>query len=776
MSDFLRASVLLGALFMGAGCAEPGNSVPSWPWTDPTGPEPVEYADPNKDIVEAGWTNIMDSLGTLPDDICVYRSPETVNGKKVNAYVAVSTGKFDVWSIRDPRLSGSTDDLQTPGEIFEQCKAPIVINGGYFYREGGTNYSASLAVSGGVLLSPNINYASKDWVKVYYPTRAAFMRHADGSTEAAWTYWAGSDSQHYVYSKPAPNSWSSAPKQVPSATWPAQADAFEAEAAIGGGPVLIRNGEICYTGSEELFDKESDVSYGVSNPRTAIGITADGRTVLFVCEGREMTEGVAGLTTDQVAKIMKELGCVHAINLDGGGSTCMLVNGKQTISPSDGKQRSVGSCVVLGAKAPNQGVQPDQEPEGAKPRYVWVDASANFQYFADDAERIGSDLKKIKDAGFTDVIVDVRPTEGVVLFKSAKAPAAKKLAAWVNGRYKFVERTADFDYLQEFITRGHELGLRVNAAINTFVGGYGNYSLEDTGPIFDGSIPQSWSSVNNTADGLKTNLEINDGSTVFLNPNDPDVQNYMLDLLAEIAAYDVDGIILDRCRYDDNGLQSDFSDISRTQFEEFYGQKVKNWPGDIFAPGTTDMPSRPSDIQKRWFAFRAKTIHDFIEKAADKVHSVNSKVRFGVYVGAWYSDYCPSGVNWASPKYDTSKKYKWADKDYKDYGYADHCDFMMLGCYASASSVYGNTEWTMEGFCKLGRDLLKGDTEFAGGPDIGNPSGFENGGRSDVVEKTVDACINAADGYFCFDLCHIRMYDYWTAFRRGFDKYLNSLK
>ena len=60
-----------------------------------------------------------------------------------------------------------------------------------------------------------------------------------------------------------------------------------------------------------------------------------------------MTEGVKGMTTAEVAEILKDLGCVEAINLDGGGSTCMLVNGKETIKVSDGAQRAVASAVYF---------------------------------------------------------------------------------------------------------------------------------------------------------------------------------------------------------------------------------------------------------------------------------------------------------------------------------------------------------------------------------------------------------------------------------------------
>ena len=77
------------------------------------------------------------------------------------------------------------------------------------------------------------------------------------------------------------------------------------------------------------------------------GVTVDKKMITFVCEGRQMTEGVAGLTTADVANVLLDLGCVEAINLDGGGSSCMLINGRQTIKPSDGAQRPVGSTIMI---------------------------------------------------------------------------------------------------------------------------------------------------------------------------------------------------------------------------------------------------------------------------------------------------------------------------------------------------------------------------------------------------------------------------------------------
>ena len=100
---------------------------------------------------------------------------------------------------------------------------------------------------------------------------------------------------------------------------------------------------------------------------------------------------------------------------------------------------------------------------------------------------------------------------------------------------------------------------------------------------------KSWASVINTSDGLVNTMDLNDSSTDwgarFFNPANPDAQAYVLGLLADLAKYDLDGIILDRCRYDDYSLQSDFSQESRTQFEAYIGKSVKNWPTDVMKAG-----------------------------------------------------------------------------------------------------------------------------------------------------------------------------------------------
>ena len=410
------------------------------------------------------------------------------------------------------------------------------------------------------------------------------------------------------------------------------------------------------------------------------------------------------------------------------------------------------------------------------PRYVWVDAAANFQYYADDASYIAEDCKRIAAMGFTDIVVDVRPTSGDVLFTSSVAPACKKVAAWVNGKYRWVERTASFDYLAAFIEAGHAAGLRVNAAVNTMVGGY-HSSIGDVGMLYDHPERKGWGAVDNLSAGLTNTMDDPETGPRFLDPAHADVQAFLLTLLGELAAYDgLDGIVLDRCRYDDYNLDAGYTDAAKAAFTTYLGDAPSAWP--VMPKGQTYVSSNPSTIQRNWLTFRCKVIHDFIAQAAAKVHEVNKDVRFGVYVGAWFSEYYRSGVNWTSEKYDIKKNessYKWAPNNYQKTGFADLLDFIFLGAYAGKDSIHGSTEWTMEGFAKLGAKRLCGVVPFAAGPDIGNATGFENGHQEALFPDIVTTLLSTGGGLFIFDLCHIRMFEYWGALQGAIDQYLNTL-
>ncbi len=405
-----------------------------------------------------------------------------------------------------------------------------------------------------------------------------------------------------------------------------------------------------------------------------------------------------------------------------------------------------------------------------KPRYIWVDASANFPDFANSKENIARDIALAKDAGFTDLVVDVRPTTGDVLFKTSVVDQVKYQYAWQGGQYSRFDRTATWDYLQAFIDEARKQDIRIHAAINTFVGG--NAIDGGTGLLHRDASKKSWATSLNTAAGVRNIMDTGE-STKFFNPAHPEVQTFLCNLLKDLAKYDLDGIILDRGRY--LNLLTDFSDESRRQFEEYLGvEKVQNWPGDVLPAGHKDL-SLPNTVYiDEWMEFRAKVIHDFIVKAREAVKSVNSEIKFGVYVGGWYAQYYDVGVNWAAPTYDASRYYKWAPKKYKDFGYADHLDQLLIGAYASPLSVYGTSEWTMQGFCALAMDKTKGACPIvAGGPDVGNWDANDNATQeqeNQAIVNSVKACMDVCNGYFLFDMIHLKLADQWKYAKEGIRK------
>lgn len=82
------------------------------------------------------------------------------------------------------------------------------------------------------------------------------------------------------------------------------------------------------------------------HPRTAVGVTQDGRVVLGAVDGRSAAG--AGMSLGELGQWMQWLGCRDALNLDGGGSTCLWVRGLGVVNrPSDGQERAVGSILAV---------------------------------------------------------------------------------------------------------------------------------------------------------------------------------------------------------------------------------------------------------------------------------------------------------------------------------------------------------------------------------------------------------------------------------------------
>ena len=87
---------------------------------------------------------------------------------------------------------------------------------------------------------------------------------------------------------------------------------------------------------------------GGKNPRTAIGYTADNDMIMVAVDGREGSS--VGMTLMQLAGFMKSLDCVNAMNLDGGGSTVMYVDGRVVNNPQVRGGITLSNALVLSRK------------------------------------------------------------------------------------------------------------------------------------------------------------------------------------------------------------------------------------------------------------------------------------------------------------------------------------------------------------------------------------------------------------------------------------------
>ncbi len=302
----------------------------------------VRYKSTPLVLSSSDWEK-KDNFGNLPEYISVYKYNKDISGKLVQAYITVAdvsegNAKF--------KILGEKQGSHTPKQFYDANSSPkVVMNGGYFWS--GT--SLGLMIKNGVTISKIETVTTRKYNGAdayYYPTTGAFGMESNGTFSAQWVY--HSNNTLYAYPAPAPNKSGEKPLPIPSADFPEGAVGWQPKEAISAGPLLIKKGEYKNLWENELFDEASGVGPTYNNPRSAIAYHPNGHVIFFVCEGRNKTPNTPGLTLKNVADLLLEIGCSEAINLDGGGSSCMLINGKETIIPSDKNgQRAVTNAVAI---------------------------------------------------------------------------------------------------------------------------------------------------------------------------------------------------------------------------------------------------------------------------------------------------------------------------------------------------------------------------------------------------------------------------------------------
>ena len=111
-----------------------------------------------------------------------------------------------------------------------------------------------------------------------------------------------------------------------------------------GVPQLIKDGKIDITWEQE---KASRAFIFNRHPRTAVAKLKDGKFLMITVDGRQTGVSV-GMTLQELAEYLLSLGAVEAMNLDGGGSTTMVLDGKVVNKPSDPTgERKIGDAIVV---------------------------------------------------------------------------------------------------------------------------------------------------------------------------------------------------------------------------------------------------------------------------------------------------------------------------------------------------------------------------------------------------------------------------------------------
>lgn len=309
------------------------------------------------------WTNVDSLYQPLPSSVHVYSTNEPIDTAPFRAYYLIA-------DLKDKKLDFATDTTLgrrfTPTQFYQKNDQPLVVVNCTFFSFA-TNQNLNVVIKDGKLVGYNIHSVAgrgKDTLTYRHPFGSAIGISKDRKADIAWLFTDSSVNRPYATQTISSiNSDSFAIisfQTVKSIKYkglgpyaPTRRDImggkrsfhkWKMQTAIGGGPVVLQNGVIRVYNNEEL--KFAGKAINDKHPRTAMGYTKDGKLIILMVEGRNTV--AHGGTLGQEAQILRDLGCWEALNLDGGGSSCMLVNGKETIKPSDATgQRAVPAVFMI---------------------------------------------------------------------------------------------------------------------------------------------------------------------------------------------------------------------------------------------------------------------------------------------------------------------------------------------------------------------------------------------------------------------------------------------
>lgn len=378
---------------------------------------------------------------------------------------------------------------------------------------------------------------------------------------------------------------------------------------------------------------------------------------------------------------------------------------------------------------------------------LWVDQASNAKKFQ-TSEQVRAFLQKAKDTGVTSIALDVKGVEGYVSYKKndlTGRPYVSELQS--PGR---AGANPDLDLLQEFIDQGHDLGLEIHAVVNVFAEGsiaYNEYAVLNDHLDWEERVHYA----ENNGEIKRLRESAKQGLVAFVNPANDEVREFELKTFEEILKnYDVDGVVHDRGRYDNEG--ADFSEETRVKFEQFLlqrGKQLNDWPNDIFYYENNVRVDGP--LIQDWWEFRSGVIQSFFGEVKSLVDSYEAEsgrtIKVSSYVGSWYETYYLNGVNWASKNFRIHPSLGLPVEsiytpEYYDTGYIEHLDFLMIGAYQTTSQE-------IQKYITLGNIVTNGEIPLYAGIALNNVQ------LPAVQREVFQAGLRTTNGLMLFDAFQI---------------------
>ena len=235
----------------------------------------------------------------------------------LRAWVAIIPSKNNKIEIL---VSNDDDGVETPSEIAINRNASVVINGGYFARGQKPMRHIGLLKSKNILIEPASNSVFRDDIR-YNVNRGAFGVLKDNSVDISWA----STRNDSIFSWSFP--FSNRPGKPASVNY-SFSEFWDVKEAVHAGPILIRNGRIKVSTEQEVF---FNTPVDGVQPRSAIGYKRNGDVIMMVVDGRQVDS--RGAYLKELAMLLTQFDCEEAVNLDGGGSSSLVVNGKLINKP-----------------------------------------------------------------------------------------------------------------------------------------------------------------------------------------------------------------------------------------------------------------------------------------------------------------------------------------------------------------------------------------------------------------------------------------------------------